>query len=530
MFDTCEMAKNQELDRVHPTGEGVAAGMAGAEGSIGLDTYAGKVQVQWEPDGAVSALGQMIFFIQFLKTAGVFESWVEESPLRYTSPNAPSKIDVLGTILLSIVAGHKRYAHVSAIRSDGVNPELLGMKKVVSEDSVRRAFHTAEEKAGDEWMSKHLRASYELLLEEPWILDIDSTVKPLYGHQEEAKKGYNPGKPGRPSHVYHTYFIGNLRIVLDAEVQAGNQTASSYAQPGLWKFVDGLGAQSRPAFLRGDCGWGTEGMMREAEQRKLGYLFKLKQSGNVKKLLGRLFGTEGWSDAGQGWQGMESELQLQGWSQTRRVVVLRRPIREPAELAGKKKKKATDKNAQLSLDLGEMTHAGVLYEYAVLVTSLPDEVLTIAQHYRDRADSENNFDELKNQWGWSGYTTQDMKRCQIMARIIALIYNWWTLYARLVNPDKHAEAITSRPLLLHAIAKQTRHGNQTTVTITSTHAKAGIIQVALGEVGRFLKWVKSSTEQLSRTERWRLILSHAFRKFLHGSVLGSTPKLAPATV
>ena len=70
-----------------------------------------------------------------------------------------------------------------------------------------------------------------------------------------------------------------------------------------------------------------------------------------------------------------------------------------------------------------------------------------------------------------------------MARIVALIYNWWTLYARLVNPDKHAEAITSRPLLLHAIAKQTSHGNQTTVTITSTHAKAAVIQVALAARG-----------------------------------------------
>jgi hypothetical protein len=114
--------------------------------------------------------------------------------------------------------------------------------------------------------------------------------------------------------VYHTYFIGSLRIVLDAEVQAGNQTASSYAQPGLWKFVDGLGEQRQPAFLRGDCGWGTERMMGEAEQRKLGYLFKLKQGGNVTKLLEAVFGREGWSEAGQGWQGMDSELQLQGWS------------------------------------------------------------------------------------------------------------------------------------------------------------------------------------------------------------------------
>ena len=37
------------------------------------------------------------------------------------------------------------------------------------------------------------------LLDKPWVLDIDATVKPLYGRQEGAELGYNPAKPGRPS-------------------------------------------------------------------------------------------------------------------------------------------------------------------------------------------------------------------------------------------------------------------------------------------------------------------------------------------
>lgn len=76
--------------------------------------------------------------------------------------------------------------------------------------------------------------------------------KPLYGCQQGAKRGYNPGKPGRPSHVYHTYFVAHLRLVLEVEIQPGNQTASSYAQPELWKCIDGLAPQQRPALLRGD--------------------------------------------------------------------------------------------------------------------------------------------------------------------------------------------------------------------------------------------------------------------------------------
>lgn len=53
------------------------------------------------------------------------------------------------------------------------------------------------------------------MLYEPWVLDIDTTIKPIYGRQEGAQVGYNPHKPGRPSHTYHTYWIGRLRLLTD---------------------------------------------------------------------------------------------------------------------------------------------------------------------------------------------------------------------------------------------------------------------------------------------------------------------------
>jgi hypothetical protein len=319
-------------------------------------------------------------------------------------------------------------------------------------------------------------------------------------------------------------------VVLDMEVQAGNQTAPSFAQPELWAFVDGLAERSRPIFLRGDCHWGTEKAMVGAEERVIGYLFKLKQSANVKKLIGQIFNQEEWVEAGQQWQGRVDELRLSGWTKARRVVVLRKPLRSKAavegEAAGKKSKQKAPK--QLTLDLPELTHQGVLYEYVVLVTSLTGEVRTVAQHYRDRGDVENNFDELKNQWGWAGFMTQDRKRCQIMGRIIALVYNWWTIFMRLGIPDKHAEAVTSRPLALHGIARQTSHGNQTTVEITSTHSKAPQIAEILTKVSGFLKRIKVTAEQLTQGERWKLILSAAFRSFLGGKVIGGAHRLADA--
>jgi hypothetical protein len=520
------MSDDKALIPVHPEGEQQIEEVQAARIALSLDTFAGKVQFRWEPSAEVSSLGQMPFFIEYLKTSGVFENWVQDCPLQYTSPNAPQIRDVLGTVLLSVLAGHWRYAHISALRGDGVNPGLLGMTKVASEDSVRRGLSAMKEEETGSWLKKHLRASYEPLLEEAWALDVDTTVKPLYGHQEDARVGYNPQKPGRPSHAYHSYFIANLRMVMDVELAAGNHTAASYAQPELWSLLDGMGKANHPRFLRGDCNWGSEQAMAGAEQREIAYLFKLKQSGNVKKLIARLLGNEQWVDAGQKWQGLDTELRLSGWSKTRRVVVLRRALREDgATNKQKSKRKAAQ---QLTLDLPEVAYRGVLYEFAVLVTSLPDEVRTIAQHYRDRGDSENNFDELKNQWGWAGFTTHDRKRCQVMARITALIYNWWTVFMRLGIPDKHAEAITSRPLALHGIARQTRHSNQTKVEVTSTHSKAQAIAEVLTKVSGFLKRIKTTAEQLTQTDRWRLILSTAFQYFLRGKMLGGIGRLAAA--
>jgi hypothetical protein len=99
------MSDEKAVAKAHPEGEGQTAPMQPVEGPLSLDTFAGKIQFRWAPEAEVSSLGQMPFFIEFLKTSGLFDRWVEDCPLRYTSPNAPLKRDVLGTILLPVLAG-----------------------------------------------------------------------------------------------------------------------------------------------------------------------------------------------------------------------------------------------------------------------------------------------------------------------------------------------------------------------------------------------------------------------------------------
>ena len=57
---------------------------------------------------------------------------------------------------------------------------------------------------------------------------------------------------GRPSHVYHSYFVANLQISLGVEVRPGNEYAGAKGLPGLWQTPGKLPRHQWPAFIRGD--------------------------------------------------------------------------------------------------------------------------------------------------------------------------------------------------------------------------------------------------------------------------------------
>ena len=105
-----------------------------------MSVYAkgGRYQVQWDDSAPMTLLGQLVFFAQFLHAGGQWEDFCREAPFGFISPNAPTREDVLGSMALSILCSHTRYAPVNALRFDTVTPPMLGMHKVVSEDSTRR--------------------------------------------------------------------------------------------------------------------------------------------------------------------------------------------------------------------------------------------------------------------------------------------------------------------------------------------------------------------------------------------------------
>src|SRR5208337_2055039 len=177
---------------------------------------------------------------------------------------------------------------------------------------------------------------------------------------------------------------------------------------------------------------------------------------NVKRMIEKLALSREWVDAGQGLRLRQRGDHARGGGAGASVSL---------EAAADRQRQAHDREARLVArmgrrrpglrvnddggppqlafaEIGEATEeATEIYEYSVLVTSLDEDVEAFGQLYRDRGDGENIFDEMKNQWGWGGYTTHDLARCRLAARLLALFYNWWNIFVRLADPSLHREAI-----------------------------------------------------------------------------------------
>ena len=145
------------------------------------------------------------------------------------------------------------------------------------------------------------------------------------------------------------------------------------------------------------------------------------------------------------------------------------------------------------------------------------------KHYRDRADAENCFDELKNQWGWGGYTSRRLVSSSLMANLIALFYNWWSLYLRFYDEGHHREAIRTRPMLMSGVGRQVQSGGQRTVKVSVLHERGGLIAQAVTFISKELQDIRVITKRWSVIQRWTLLLTRVLRHWLGGKWLPDLP-------
>jgi len=168
------------------------------------------------------------------------------------------------------------------------------------------------------------------------------------------------------------------------------------------------------------------------------------------------------------------------------------------------------------------------WEYAVVVCSEDLALDAVPGLYAERADCENVLDELKNQWGLRGFTTRDLKRCKVMARLTALVCNWWNVFVRIAEPTEHMEAITSRPEMLNLIAAEISHGGKKVLRFCSHHENASVVKRAFARLHKVFSCLEATAGQLDRATVWVVQLSVAFYAWLRGKMLRMPSTVAEA--
>jgi hypothetical protein len=107
------MGTNRKAHSMLPMGEQPLVARVSA-GPIVADTFAGRIDVEWDNSATVTPLGQLPFFIEYLKQGPLVRRLCGGLSAVLKEPESPARRDVLGTVLLSILAGHWRYASANS--------------------------------------------------------------------------------------------------------------------------------------------------------------------------------------------------------------------------------------------------------------------------------------------------------------------------------------------------------------------------------------------------------------------------------
>ncbi|MEI0736547.1 IS1380 family transposase [Paenibacillus sp. JTLBN-2024] len=283
------------------------------------------------------------------------------------------------------------------------------------------------------------------------IVDLDSTVETVYGHQEGAAVGTNPHKPGRKSYHPLMAFEGQSRLCLNAVLRAGNTHASTDAAAFLRQIFELLG--DRPVkYARFDKGFGGEDFYSLWEAKRIGYVGKLKWTQRLQAEVGRCRYWKRFVDEDWVIEGITLIYQATSWKKPRRVVVIR------------KAQVFDGDQARLLLDTD--------WHYEAIVTNLEWEPIDLWRFYNQRCCMENYIKEAKRGFSIDRIATGDFTANEIDLLIKLLAYNLYERFKRDCCEPVHQGYTIARFRLefFHCAATMIQHSRQVVLKLAKDFA------------------------------------------------------------
>lgn len=215
-------------------------------------------------------------------------------------------------------------------------------------------------------------------------LDMDSSVFTRYGSQEGARKGYNPRKPGRPSHRPIFAVLSELKMVANLWLRSGDTAdltgLEQFLDETLAKLPDGV----RVTSVRADSGFHAEKAFSCFEQRELSYAVYVRMDTRIQRTIASI-GEWSFVEGDQYRETADISYQALRWEKPRRMVVVRERVRQGRDNWGKKLFEVPD------------------YTYSAVLTNMDDDAVEVWRFYNGRADVENRIKELRYDFGADGF-------------------------------------------------------------------------------------------------------------------------------
>ena len=358
--------------------------------------------IAWEfTDRKVTAWGGMRVFKEFLDRTGIREV-LGEAGMPYPASNRGyDPVQIVESFWVSVWLGGARFSHTAIVRFDEALKEIFGWKRLPCVSTYTRFFKRFDRGDVDNVFGVINRWFFEQIPQKTITLDLDSSVLTRYGKQEGSLVGYNPNKPGRPSHHPIMAFVADLRMVAHSWLRPGNTGSSNGARDFLSETVTILG-KHHIGLLRADSGFFDGKFIDDVETRRLDYIMAVRMNPVIK---GRIHGLCNWTKIDNGIECGEFEYQAYSWHKPRRIAVIRQLVEERPSACGK-----------YLFDMRE-------YRYQAYITNLGLPVPEVWRLYRQRADSENRIEELKHDFGMNGFCMNEFYATEATFRCVMVAYN-----------------------------------------------------------------------------------------------------------
>lgn len=335
------------------------------------------------------------------------------------SNNQISAVEVMLSWFYGLALGAERFEHFSRYRRDRLLGELLGIERFGSPDTLRRLFLRFGYREVTEVSERLMRFSLTRL--RPILLghtlDLDSTVLCRYGEQEGSLKGYNPKKPGRPSHHPLVAFLAEGRRLLWAVLRSGNSGSANGCVEFLKQALTVLPAGQKIGLVRADAGFFEKRLLEYLESEELPYIIVARLTQIVRKLVIHQIPSKAWRGVARGIEVADLEVSLPKWKTVRRrFICLRQEISERPQASGRR-----------LIDCPG-------YTYRVMVTSVPYAAEVVSRMYAGRADSENRIKELKEDLSLDTFCLKSFDATDAAFRMGCVLYNLLTQFRETVLP------------------------------------------------------------------------------------------------